>query len=208
MSSDTSSSDPSYPHVNVWASARRVSLRRADSSPMLLSTPLENTSTKPSFARRSSINSLPTDIQVAQETNGSSHSYSHAERAGFSSHINQCFQGDPSLAHLLPLNPESDDLFARNSDGLILCKRSISFVTFSSSILFYFWSAQCHITGKLLNLMSPGAVDWAAMNTRNNLNIFQKTENVNAVLKAAQRVGIHVVNIGSKDIMEGRYAPY
>ena len=122
MSSEASSSanDTPNPHVNVWASARRASLRRADSSPQLLTIPSEDA--KPSFARRSSINSLHTDLQVAQETNGSSHSYSHAERAGFSSHINQCFEGDPSLAHLLPLDPESDDLFVRNSDGLILCK--------------------------------------------------------------------------------------
>ena len=56
--------------------------------------------------------------------------------------------------------------------------------------------------------MSPGAVEWSTMNTKTKLNIFQKTENVNAVLKASQRVGIHVVNIGANDIMEGRCEQY
>ena len=60
------------------------------------------------------------DLQVNPGIGGSAHSYSTGEKAGFSNHINQCLEGEQILAHLLPLDPSSNDLFEKNSDGLIL----------------------------------------------------------------------------------------
>lgn len=37
------------------------------------------------------------------------------------------------------------------------------------------------------------------------MNVFQKTENLNIALTAARHIGCHVVNIGSSDIIAGRY---
>jgi hypothetical protein len=40
----------------------------------------------------------------------------------FSEHINQCLDFDPVLKRHLPMDPNSDDLFTKTSDGLIYCK--------------------------------------------------------------------------------------
>jgi hypothetical protein len=62
------------------------------------------------------------DLELDQAPTGSAHSYEHTERSGFCRHINSCCDSDPMLAHLLPLNPATDDLFVKNGDGLLLCK--------------------------------------------------------------------------------------
>ena len=39
----------------------------------------------------------------------------------FSAHINQCLGNNPVLARHLPLDVESNELFSKIHDGLILC---------------------------------------------------------------------------------------
>jgi plastin-1 len=56
----------------------------------------------------------------------------------------------------------------------------------------------------LINLCCPGAIDHKSLNRKENLNVFQKTENLNLALAAATNLGCHVVNIGAQDIIEGR----
>lgn len=96
----------------------------------------------------------------------------------FSSHINQCLGPDPVLARHLPLNVTSNDIFEKTNDGLILCK--------------------------LINLAVPDTIDERALNKKENLNIYHKTENLNLALNAAKGIGCQVVNIGSQDLIEGR----
>ncbi len=51
---------------------------------------------------------------------GSVHSYSLEERRSFAEYINQLLKDDPDLRDVLPLNPNSDDLFTVCSQGLLL----------------------------------------------------------------------------------------
>ncbi len=56
---------------------------------------------------------------------GSVHSYSFEERRSFTEYINQLLKDDPDLRDVLPLNPNSNDLFSACSRGLLLmCVRS------------------------------------------------------------------------------------
>ena len=59
------------------------------------------------------------------------------------------------------------------------------------------------MTGKLMNLISPDSVKMSSVTVKPK-NIFQRTENINAALSAAKKLGIHVVNIGAQDIIDGR----
>jgi plastin-1 len=57
---------------------------------------------------------------------------------------------------------------------------------------------------QLINFAVPGTVDERAINKKANLNIFQKTENVNLALGAAANIGCRLVNVGAQDIISGR----
>ena len=57
-----------------------------------------------------------------QGTGYSVHTFAEEEKIAFSSHINQCLGHDPVLARHLPLDVNSNDLFEKSHDGLILCK--------------------------------------------------------------------------------------
>lgn len=109
---------------------------------------------------------------------GASHSFSEEEKQAFSEHINFCLGSDPVLSRLLPLNPDSMDLFEKCNDGLLLCK--------------------------LINLASHDAIDDRALNTKDSMNVYQKTENQNLALNAAKSIGCQVINIGAQDLIEGR----
>lgn len=109
---------------------------------------------------------------------GASHTFSEEEKQAFSEHINNCLRGDPVLARHLPLNPDTMDLFDKSHDGLIMCK--------------------------LINLASADAIDERALNTKENMNVYQMTENQNLALNAARAIGCQVVNIGAQDLIEGR----
>ena len=54
-----------------------------------------------------------------------------------------------------------------------------------------------------MNLISPDSVKMSSVTVKPK-NIFQRTENINAALSAAKKLGIHVVNIGAQDIIDGR----
>lgn len=56
---------------------------------------------------------------------------------------------------------------------------------------------------KLLNSSVPDAVDERVINRR-PVNAFQWTENNNLLINSAKAVGLHIVNIGSQDLIEGR----
>jgi hypothetical protein len=84
---------------------------------------------------------------------------------------------DQQLKHLLPLDVNSNDLFEKHYDGLIFCK--------------------------LINLVQANAINFSALNLRPNLNVFQKSENINVALNAAKNI-VRVVNIGSQDILDGK----
>jgi hypothetical protein len=54
---------------------------------------LSKTYSRESLTRQGSIHALPDDLQVTGSSHGdSAHSFSPAEKIGFSQHINQCFE--------------------------------------------------------------------------------------------------------------------
>ena len=88
--------------------------------------------------------------QMIKGAGGSAHTFNEEEKQAFSEHINFCLGHDPVLQRHLPLDPDTDDLFTKTQDGLILCR--------------------------LINLASSDAIDERALNLKDSMNIYQKTE--------------------------------
>jgi hypothetical protein len=112
---------------------------------------------------------------------GSMHTYETEEAEAFSVFLNTLLGDEKGLAHLLPLNPQSNDIFTKHEDGLILLK--------------------------LLNRAIPGCVDERKVNHPRRgsvLNVFKKNENLNYFLKIAHEEGCNFVNIGALDISSGK----
>lgn len=112
------------------------------------------------------------------ETGTSFHTFSIEEKMAFSEHINLCMRDSNLVRRHLPLDVDSNDLFTKTGDGLIL--------------------------SKLINLTAMDTIDERALNSKPTLNIYQRTENLNLALNAAKSIGCQIVNIGAQDILEGR----
>ena len=63
---------------------------------------------------------------------------------------------------------------------------------------FTFWHS------KFINIAVPGTIDERAINTKRVLNLWERNENHTLCLKSARAVGCSVVNIGTRDLDEGR----
>nr|XP_009941144.1 PREDICTED: plastin-2 [Opisthocomus hoazin] len=57
-----------------------------------------------------------------QSSAGTQHSYSEEEKYAFVNWINKALEKDPDCKHVVPMNPETDDLFQAVGDGIVLCK--------------------------------------------------------------------------------------
>ncbi|KAF3488874.1 hypothetical protein F2Q69_00056432 [Brassica cretica] len=57
---------------------------------------------------------------------------------------------------------------------------------------------------KFINIAVPGTIDERAINTKRVLNLWERNENHTLCLKSARAVGCSVVNIGTRDLDEGR----
>jgi plastin-1 len=79
---------------------------------------------------------------------------------------------------ILPINPENMDLFSSLKDGIILCK--------------------------LINLVEQ-KIDERVINIKDNLNVFQMTENLNLAINTSKVIGCTVVGINSTTIIEQKY---
>jgi plastin-1 len=93
--------------------------------------------------------------------------------------INNIVSGDSLCERYLPLDAEN--IYEKLTDGIVLTR--------------------------LINFVKPGTIDEHYLNTKTDMKIFQKNENLNAVIKAASKIGCHVVNIGALDITEKRPVP-
>ncbi|CAN8258149.1 unnamed protein product [Cochlearia groenlandica] len=105
------------------------------------------------------------------------HTINESEKAYYVSHINNYLREDPLLESYLPINSATNDLFDLVKDGVLLCK--------------------------LINVAVPGTIDERAMNTKKDLNPWERTENISLCLNSAKAIGCTVVNIGAQDIVEG-----
>jgi hypothetical protein len=66
--------------------------------------------------------------------------------------------------------------------------------------ILFFWN----VCSKLINLAVPGTIDERTINTKKNLNPWERNENHNLCLNSAKAIGCTVVNIGTQDLVEGR----
>jgi plastin-1 len=92
--------------------------------------------------------------------------------------INSVLSNDPHVKNILPVNPESHDIFPALRDGVVLCK--------------------------LVNLIEP-KIDERAINIKDSLNVFQMTENLNLAINTSKALGCSVVGINSTTIIEQKY---
>lgn len=60
---------------------------------------------------------------------------------------------------------------------------------------------------KLINVAVPGTIDDRAINTKKDLNPWERNENHTLCLNSAKAIGCTVVNIGTQDLIEGRVGP-
>ncbi|XP_069799374.1 plastin-3 [Dendropsophus ebraccatus] len=108
---------------------------------------------------------------------GTQHSYSEEEKYAFVNWINKALENDKDCKHVVPMNPNTNDLFRAVADGIVLCK--------------------------MINLSVPGTIDERAINKK-KLTPFTAQENLNLALNSASAIGCHVVNIGAEDIKAGK----
>lgn len=108
---------------------------------------------------------------------GTQHSYSEEEKYAFVNWINKALENDPDCKHVLPMNPNTNDLFKAVGDGIVLCK--------------------------MINLSVADTIDERAINKK-KLTPFTIQENLNLALNSASAIGCHVVNIGAEDLKAGK----
>lgn len=108
---------------------------------------------------------------------GTQHSYSEEEKYAFVNWTNKALEKDPDCKHVIPMDPNSDDLFSAVGDGIVLCK--------------------------MINFSVADTIDERTINKK-KLTPFTIQENLNLALNSASAIGCHVVNIGAEDLKEGR----
>ncbi|KAM9850934.1 plastin-2 [Aulostomus maculatus] len=116
-------------------------------------------------------------IAGTSEQSGTQHSYSEEEKVAFVNWINKALEKDADCKHVLPADPDTNDLFSAVGDGIVLCK--------------------------MINLSVPDTIDERTINNK-KLTPFTIQENLNLALNSASAIGCHVVNIGAEDLKEGR----
>lgn len=116
-----------------------------------------------------------TSFQASSSGTGH-HSYSASEMRAFTLFVNNTLQGDPDLAHVLPINPDSEDIFAAAKDGVLLCK--------------------------LLHAVRPDSLDMRQVSLKPR-NKFEALINHRHFLAACSSLGFVVVNIGAEDLYSG-----
>ena len=118
------------------------------------------------------------DRQFIESSTGGRHSFDSLEIRRFSDIINSALHNDPDLKNVLPLNPNSQDIFTAVENGVLMCK--------------------------LVNCAVPGTLDDSKINRKANLNIFQKTENINMAITGAKKIGCILVNMNPQLIFDKR----
>lgn len=104
-------------------------------------------------------------------------SFSLEERRAYVKMVNNTLASVEKCKRHLPCDPESDELFDRMVDGIILCY--------------------------LVNAAAPGTIFEKGIVTKENMNVFEKGENIKLALASAKSIGIKVVGIGTDTFREG-----
>ncbi|ESO00625.1 hypothetical protein HELRODRAFT_82785 [Helobdella robusta] len=118
-------------------------------------------------------------IPQASTTSTATHSVTDEECVAYSNFINGNFSDDPDCRKYLPINPNTDDLYQKINDGILLCK--------------------------MINFSQPDTIIETAINKHQELTVYQKLENQMLVLRSAQAIGCSIINIGPEDLCAGRH---
>ena len=121
-------------------------------------------------------------VENRRESAGLSYStFSEEERRVYVKVINDALCDDEVCKKYLPIDPETNDIFDRLKNGVILCK--------------------------LMNVIHEGTIDERVINTKDNMNVFQQAENINLALSAAKSLGISTVGLNKGVFFEANKNP-
>ena len=104
--------------------------------------------------------------------------FSEEERTAYVKVINSSLADDPVCKKYLPIDPDTNEVFDRIKDGVLLCK--------------------------LINKAQEGTIDERVINTKDNMNIFQQVENLNLAISAAKSIGLNVIGLNYEQISSGK----
>ena len=104
--------------------------------------------------------------------------FSEEERSAYVKIINSSLSDDPICKKYLPIDPDSNEVFDRIKNGVLLCK--------------------------LINKAQEGTIDERVINTKDNMNIFQQVENLNLAISAAKSIGLNCIGLNYDAIMDGK----
>ena len=104
--------------------------------------------------------------------------FSQEERAAYSRVINSYLGNHPICKKYLPINPDSNEVFDRIKDGVLLCY--------------------------LINEAAEGTIDERVINKKDNINIFQQVENLNLAISAAKSIGLRIIGLNYDNILDGK----
>lgn len=97
-------------------------------------------------------------------------SISIEERAAYTKVINNALAEDEVCKRYLPIDPDTNDIFPRLKNGVLLCK--------------------------LINKAVPETIDERAICTKENMSVYNESENIKLGLSAAKSIGIKLIGIG------------
>ena len=118
-------------------------------------------------------------VRVSKGDNGMQfQTFSEEERTAYVKVINSSLADDPVCKKYLPIDPDSNEVFDRIKDDVLLCK--------------------------LINKAQEGTIDERVINTKEHMNIFQQVENLNLAISAAKSIGLNVIGLNYDSIMDGK----
>lgn len=109
---------------------------------------------------------------------GTTHTVKKAETTAFAEWINRNLKEDPDCKNLLPIDPETDDLYKCVRNGILICK--------------------------LINCSVPDTIDERTINKDEKISVYKMHENHVLALNSASSIGCNIVNIGAQDLMDGK----
>ena len=118
-------------------------------------------------------------VRITQGDSGMQfQTFSEEERTAYVKVINSSLAEDPVCQKYLPIDPDSNEVFDRIKDGVLLCK--------------------------LINKAQEGTIDERVINKKENMNIFQQVENLNLAISAAKSIGLNCIGLNYDAIMDGK----
>ena len=122
-------------------------------------------------------------VKFAKKDSIQFQTFSEEERAAYVKVINSSLANDSLCKKYLPINPDTNELFDKLKDGVLLCK--------------------------LVNKAQEGTIDERVINTKEKLNIYQQAENLSLAISASKSIGLKCIGINYDIFIHGtNYLPF